>query len=144
MRIPPTPPAVRRSCGSWTATRSSCGYPALPPGASASATSGSTRRSPSTPNRPDECYGEASAAENRRLVEGRTVSLSTDVERRDRFGRLLAYVRVDGRFVNAELVRGGFATTLRIPPNVSHAARLRALEREARLARRGLWGACAR
>jgi micrococcal nuclease len=96
------------------------------------------------PNRPDECYGEASAAENRRLVEGRTVSLSTDVERRDRFGRLLAYVRVDGRFVNAELVRGGFATTLRIPPNVSHAARLRALEREARRARRGLWGACAR
>jgi micrococcal nuclease len=97
-----------------------------------------------TPDRPDECYGDASAAENRRLVDGRTVSLSTDVERRDRFGRLLAYVRVDGRFVNAELVRRGFATTLRIPPNTAHAARLRALEREARRARRGLWGACAR
>jgi micrococcal nuclease len=90
-----------------------------------------------------ECYGRASAAANRRLVGGRTVELSTDAERRDHFGRLLAYVRVDGRFVNAELVRGGFATTLEIAPNLRHAARLRALEREARRAGRGLWGACA-
>jgi micrococcal nuclease len=95
-----------------------------------------------TPERPVECYGPASAAANRRLVGGRTVTLSTDAERRDRFGRLLAYVRVDGRFVNAELVRGGFATALEIAPNLRHAARLRALEREARRAGRGLWGAC--
>jgi micrococcal nuclease len=97
-----------------------------------------------TPGRPVECYGPASAAANRRLVGGRTVSLSTDVERRDRFGRVLAYVRVDGRLVNAELVRGGFATALEIAPNLRQAARLRALEREARRARRGLWGACER
>jgi micrococcal nuclease len=96
------------------------------------------------PDRPVECYGNAAAAENRRLVGGRNVSLTTDAERRDRFGRLLAYVRVDGRLVNAELVRRGFATKLEIAPNVRHAARLRALEREARRARRGLWGACAR
>ena len=95
------------------------------------------------PDRPVECYGHAAAAENRRLVSGRTVTLATDAERRDRFGRLLAYVRVEGRLVNEELVRGGFATTLEIAPNLRHAARLRALEREARRARRGLWGACA-
>jgi micrococcal nuclease len=94
------------------------------------------------PGQPVECYGPASAAENRRLVAGRTVALATDAERRDRFGRLLAYVRVDGRLVNAELVRRGFATTLEVPPNLRHAARLRALEREARRAGRGLWGAC--
>jgi len=96
-----------------------------------------------TPDRLVECYGPASAAANRRLVGGRTVALSTDAERRDRFGRLLAYVRVDGRFVNAELVRGGFATTLEIAPNLRHAARPRALERGARRAGRGLWGRCA-
>ena len=96
------------------------------------------------PDRPIECYGHAAAAENRRLVGGRTVTLTTDVERRDRFGRLLAYVRVEGRLVNEELVRRGFATTLEIAPNLRHAARLRALELQARRERRGLWGACAR
>jgi micrococcal nuclease len=96
------------------------------------------------PGRPVECYGHAAAAENRRLVNGRNVALTTDAERRDRFGRLLAYVRVEGRLVNAELVRRGFATTLEIAPNLRHAPQLRTLEREARRARRGLWGACAR
>jgi len=97
------------------------------------------------PGRPVECFGPAAKRENERLVEGRTVTLTTDVEPRDRFGRLLAYVRraSDGLFVNAELVRRGFATTLTIPPNVAHAARLRALQREARRAGRGLWGSCA-
>jgi micrococcal nuclease len=98
------------------------------------------------PGRPVECYGRAAAAANRRLVAGRTVSLTMDEERRDRFGRLLAYVRrsSDGLFVNAELVREGFATTLRIPPNVAHARRFAALERDARRARKGLWDACRR
>jgi micrococcal nuclease len=95
-----------------------------------------------TPDRPVECFGRAAAEENRRLVGGRTVTLTADEERRDRFGRLLAYVRVGDRFVNAELVRRGFATTLEVPPNLRHAARLRSLEREARRAGRGLWGVC--
>jgi micrococcal nuclease len=91
-----------------------------------------------------ECYGRAAAAENRRLVAGRTVTLATDAEERDRFGRLLAYVRraPDGLFVNAELVRHGFASTLRIAPNVRYAGRFASLERDARRAGRGLWGAC--
>jgi micrococcal nuclease len=98
------------------------------------------------PGRPVECYGPAAARENARLVGGSTVTLSTDEERRDRYGRLLAYVRrtSDGLFVNAALVRDGFATTLRIPPNVAHARRFADLERRARRARRGLWGACGR
>jgi micrococcal nuclease len=98
------------------------------------------------PGRPVECYGPAAARENARLVGGSTVTLSTDEEQRDRYGRLLAYVRrtSDGLFVNAALVRDGFATALRIPPNVAHARRLADLERRARRARRGLWGACRR
>ena len=72
------------------------------------------------------------------------VRLVPDVEPRDRFGRLLAYVyRVrDGAFVNAVLVRGGFARTLTIPPNVRFAERFRALAAQARRAGRGLWSAC--
>src|SRR4051812_21746704 len=96
------------------------------------------------PGTPVQCYAQAASARNRRLVAGRDVTLRTDAESRDRYGRLLAYVyrRGDGLFVNAELVREGFATILTIPPNVAHAAQLLALERSARKARRGLWHAC--
>jgi micrococcal nuclease len=97
------------------------------------------------PDTPVQCYAKAAARENARLVAGRRVRLIRDVEERDRFGRLLAYVvRVDdGRSVNAALVRGGFAQPLTIPPNVRNAERYRALAAQARRARRGLWGACA-
>jgi len=93
--------------------------------------------------RPVECYGRAATAELRRLVGGGQVRLERDVDERDRYGRLLAYVRRDdGLFVNAELVRRGFAQPLTVPPNVRHAARFRRLAREARAARRGLWRVC--
>ena len=45
-------------------------------------------------------------------------------------------------FVNAELVEQGYARTLEIEPNTSHAAQLERLEREAGSEGRGLWGAC--
>jgi micrococcal nuclease len=98
------------------------------------------------PNAAVECFGKRAAAENRRLVEGQRVRLAGDVEPRDRFGRVLAYVTrdADGLFVNAELVRRGYATVLTIAPNVRHAARFVALAREARRAGRGLWTACER
>jgi micrococcal nuclease len=98
------------------------------------------------PDTPVQCYARRAARENARLVAGERVRLVTDVERRDRFGRLLAYVyrARDGHFVNAALVRGGFARTLTIEPNVRFAARFARLAAEARLAGRGLWGACGR
>ena len=79
------------------------------------------------PGSPVECYGKAASAANRRLVEGEPVRLVGDVEARDRYGRRLAYVyrSRDDLFVNAELVRGGYATVLTIPPNVAHAGRVR-------------------
>jgi micrococcal nuclease len=92
-----------------------------------------------------QCYAHRAAAENARLVAGRRVRLVLDVEARDRYGRLLAYVyrEGDGLFVNAALVRGGFARTLTVPPNVRYAARFAELARQARRAGRGLWRACA-
>jgi micrococcal nuclease len=71
----------------------------------------------------------------------RLVRIERDVQARDRYGRTLAYLWLDdGRLFNAELVRAGYARVLTIPPNVKYAARLLALEREARRAGRGLWG----
>jgi micrococcal nuclease len=96
------------------------------------------------PNTPVQCFGRAASAEAHRLLDGRRVRLVQDVEARDRYGRLLAYVyrTPDGLFVNAELARRGFARQLTIPPNVRFADRFGALVAQARDAGRGLWGAC--
>jgi micrococcal nuclease len=84
--------------------------------------------------------GGAEAAEaNRRLVASRRVRLETDVQTRDRHGRLLAYVWVGRIMVNAELVRQGYAQATTVPPNVRHQELFAKLQREARAAGRGLW-----
>lgn len=91
-----------------------------------------------------DCYGKEAAAYNRGMVDGRRVRLVPDREPRDRYGRTLAYVYLDDKFVNAELVRNGFARTLEIEPNTAKAAYLARLERVAIRTKRGLWGACDR
>ena len=96
------------------------------------------------PGTPVQCFAKAAGAANARLVAGRSVRLEVGEEARDRYGRLLAYVRrsSDGAFVNAALVRDGYARTLTIPPNDRYAARFAALQREAQRAGRGLWSRC--
>jgi micrococcal nuclease len=96
------------------------------------------------PGTPVQCYAKAAAAENRRLLANGRVTLRFDAERRDRYGRLLAYVyrRGDGLFVNAALVGRGFARTLTIPPNVGHAGQFARLAGRAKQRRLGLWLAC--
>jgi micrococcal nuclease len=94
------------------------------------------------PERPVECFGpEASAYTKRRLL-GRRVRLGVDAVERDPYGRLLAFVVLDGRRFNDELLRRGYATLLVIPPNGRHARAMRDAHFEARRAGRGLWGAC--
>ncbi len=94
------------------------------------------------PGEPVQCYGPEASAFNHRLVDGATVRLVFDRELRDIYGRLLAYVYADGTFVNAELVREGYARTLEIPPNTAEADRLAKLEQRAGDAGIGLWGSC--
>jgi micrococcal nuclease len=95
------------------------------------------------PGEPVQCFGKAASAFNRRLVAGRRVRLVLGRERRDRYGRLLAYVRVEGGpLVEDELLRRGYARTLAIAPNTERAGHFSALERRARRAGLGLWGAC--
>ncbi len=100
------------------------------------------------PGTPVQCGGPRAHEVNDRLVYGKTVTLRFDAERRDVYGRLLAYVylpRPGARplFVNAELARRGLARTLTIPPNDSHAPLFGRLATEAGVLGRGLWGHCA-
>ena len=96
------------------------------------------------PDRPVECFGPDASELNARLVEDETVRLTFDAEERDVYGRLLAYVHVagGGPFVNAELVRRGYARTLTIEPNDRFAALFDSLQQAAANAGRGLWGEC--
>ncbi len=97
------------------------------------------------PNRPAGCFGkEASRFTAAVLAPGTPVRLVGDAEQRDRYGRLLAYVyrRDDGLFVNAELLRRGYAQLLTIPPNVAHTDEFAAIARDARAGSQGLWGTC--
>ena len=94
------------------------------------------------PGTPVQCYALRASHFNERLVEGETVRLEYDAEHRDVYGRLLAYVYLGDRFVNAELVRRGYATTLTIPPNTRFAELFARLENVALEAGRGLWGRC--
>ena len=94
------------------------------------------------PGQPVECFGTKASRFTARLIEGERVELRFGAERRDRYDRLLAYVHVDDRFVNADLVRLGYARTLEIAPNVDFAERFAALQQEAANASRGLWAVC--
>ncbi len=105
------------------------------------------------PGTPVECFAREASAEMKRLVDGRRVRLVLDVEKRDRYGRLLAYVYLPRGpsagagaggevFVNLEMVRRGFASVATFPPNVRHVDDFVRAQGEARSAGRGLWGAC--
>lgn len=94
------------------------------------------------PGTPVQCYAKEASEYNQELVDGRRVLLRFDRELRDRYGRLLAYVYVGETFVNAELLRLGYARTLEIEPNTSNAGRFASLEAGAGEAGLGLWSAC--
>ena len=91
------------------------------------------------PRRGEEPGGREATEVNRRLVAGRHVRLELDVQSRDRYGRLLAYVWVGDSMVNAELVSRGYAQVMTVPPNVRYQDRFLKLQRDARAAGRGLW-----
>lgn len=97
------------------------------------------------PDTPVECYGpEASDRMTALLPRGTVVRLVRDVEARDRYGRLLAYVYrdSDGLFIDLRMVQEGYAGTLIIAPNLAHRAELEAAVAAAQQAKRGLWQAC--
>jgi micrococcal nuclease len=84
--------------------------------------------------------GRQSYEFTKQLVEGKRVSLEFDVDKHDKYDRLLAYVYLkDGTFVNAEIVKQGYASLMTFPPNVKYWDLFQELYREARENKRGLW-----
>jgi len=97
------------------------------------------------PNTPVQCFAIEASNRTKALLPARTpVRLVGDVEQRDRYKRLLAYVyrARDDLFVNLVLARDGYAVPYTFPPNVAHTAEFVTAAAEAREAGRGLWSAC--
>jgi len=90
--------------------------------------------------------GRRSADHTREILPKKSlVRLEFDVERRDHYGRLLAYIWIpsqdarDGKMANEEILRSGYAYPLSVPPNLKYRDRFGRAFKEARQAKRGLW-----
>jgi micrococcal nuclease len=94
----------------------------------------------------NECFGSQSTAALRALVDGKTVTLRrpADAPAKDKYGRTLAELYVDGVSVDETLIRDGAAEWYEqfAHEDADLAARLQAAEQDASAARRGLWSAC--
>lgn len=89
---------------------------------------------------PGDPFSEEAKKLNGTLVRGKSVRLEYDSERYDVYGRLLAYVFVDGASVNEQMLRQGLATPLFIEPNVKYREEFTRAADEAKKERRGIWG----
>jgi micrococcal nuclease len=94
------------------------------------------------PTKPVQCFGPEASDYTSRRLSGKVVRLEDDVETHDIYGRHLAYVYVDGRRFDDELLEKGYARLLVIEPNHAHARTMLDEELDAKRHRRGLWGEC--
>ena len=87
-----------------------------------------------------QIFGEEATSYNQKLVERKKVKLEYDLKKRDNYNRVLAYIWIDGIFVNGELLKNGLALVDVRAPNVKHQKMFLDLQREARDFHRGIWG----
>lgn len=92
------------------------------------------------PERGEEPFGREASDYTKSRLDGEQVYLEFDVQQRDQYGRLLAYVWIGEEHFNATLVEQGYATVSTWPPNVKYVEVYTALQQEAREESKGLWG----
>jgi micrococcal nuclease len=99
-----------------------------------------TPESRNTRNKQKHPMGKEVADYVEQMLTGQRVRLELDVQHRDRYGRILAYVFLeDGTHLNAHLLEKGYALLMTVPPNVKYADTFYALQVKAREAGFGLW-----
>jgi micrococcal nuclease len=102
-------------------------------------------------SKPVESYGPEAEAYTRAQLDGKQVWLELDVQERDRYGRILAYVwlsppsqiddwEIRDKMFNARLLLDGYAQLATYPPNVKYVDHFRKYQAEARDGNKGLWG----
>ena len=106
------------------------------------------------PNKPVQYYGKEASDFTKSQLTDKIVWLQTDVGARDRYDRMLAYVwlkepsekdlddekAIRKYMYNAKLLLEGYAQLMTIQPNSRYANLFVHFQREAREAKKGLWG----
>ncbi|WP_052487202.1 thermonuclease family protein [Gordoniibacillus kamchatkensis] len=91
------------------------------------------------PNTPVMYYGKEASDFTKKKLQGKTVELEWDVDRKDRYDRLLAYVWLEGEMFNRTLVQEGYARMATFPPNVKYVDLFKKDQEQARSQEKGLW-----
>jgi micrococcal nuclease len=94
------------------------------------------------PTKPVQCYGPEASDYTTARLHGQLVRLEDDVETHDIYGRHLAYVYLNGKRFEDELLTKGYARLLVIEPNHAHSRDMLLEELDAKRRGEGLWGAC--
>lgn len=93
----------------------------------------------SAPLREQSPWGERAQQRLEKLTSDRKVMLEFDTERKDNSDRLLAYVWLDNRLINAQMIEEGYVLAESLPPNVKYEKKLELDQRKARLLEAGIW-----
>lgn len=96
-----------------------------------------------TPEIGQKPWGDLSKNHLKKLLSSSSweVAIEYDIEERDKHGRILAYLRTkDGKLVNEEMLRSGYALLFTFPPNVKYLNEFKSAQSEARKMERGIWG----
>lgn len=88
------------------------------------------------------CFAKEAYLKTKQLLLDKKVTLEKDVSDKDRYGRLLRYIWVDGIMVNELLVQEGYAKAEYYFPDGKYSERFRYLQDEAQINKKGLWGEC--
>lgn len=90
----------------------------------------------------EQCFANESYLENKKLVEGKTVTLVKDISDKDKYGRLLRYVYSGDQFVNEYLIQNGFAKIMTIKPDIKYALQFKEYQAIAKENNIRIWKKC--
>lgn len=91
------------------------------------------------PNTPVMFYGKEASAYTKKRLEKETVELEFDVDKKDQYDRLLAYIWIGEELFNRTLVQEGYARIATYPPNVKYVDAFKTDQETARNKKKGLW-----
>ncbi|WP_405054376.1 thermonuclease family protein [Tepidibacillus marianensis] len=92
------------------------------------------------PTKPVQPFGPEASKFTKEMLASQTVGLEFDVQERDKYGRLLAYVYLsDGTMLNELLLEKGLAQVVVFQPNVKYVDRFREIQKQAKEKKLGIW-----
>ncbi|KAB2486574.1 thermonuclease family protein [Priestia endophytica] len=91
------------------------------------------------PSKPVQPVGPEASSFTKKMLSNKKIEIEPGVQERDRYGRLLAYIYVDGKMFNKILIEKGLARVAVFPPNTRYLDEFKALEQKAKAAKLGIW-----